>query len=1740
MRSFKLYLQSPAKRRRLEDPLRVLPPSGRKSLPAKLLNIPKASLGSAMIVPIAETGPARETPVIVDPLRSMHIPSGITVTKHQKNVLATNGNLTISLAESNNNNNNNNNNTTSFNNNVTPKQINVGTGQKVAWSVSSKAPSPNAVITTVPSHQVRVTPFNPIRLAPGSKIIPASKATPAKIQPILGMGQPPQQAQAQQPKTIMLGFAKPNTAVGQTAQHQKPVSLQIHQKLVAGQQKVMASVSQINQLPLQQQQPLRPVSIQLQQQQIQRNGPLPTQQQKPLGCPVPTQQGKLPRGPLPTKPDEPLGGPLPTEPDEILRGPLPTELDVPLVGPLPTRPKPPVRSIQQPVKKNTAIGVQIPQSQEPLGGTLPTRPKPLGGQLLMQQKPPVGSLQQPVKQNTGIGVQIQQSQQPLGGPMPTRPKTLGGQLLTQQKPPVGSLQQQNTGIGVQIQQIPKVFVGQQPQKEYLSKLQQEQQKILLGHLQQPQQKTFLGQLRQEQQKMLGQLQQQQQKKILGQSQQQKEPLGQLQPQQKPPQQLNNSLVHLQQQQQHKTSGGQLQQQQQNQPQQKNSMVHVKHQPQQQQKKTSLGQLQQQPQQQQKASVGQLQQQQKTSSGQLQQQQKTSVGQLQQQPQQQQKTSAGQLQQQQQQKISVGQLQPQQQQKSSAGQLQQQQKISAGQLQPQQQQKISAGQLQPQQQQKSSAGPLQQQHKISAGQLQQQQKISAGQLQQQPQQQLSSSAGQQQKLQKASLGQQSAAQKQGAAPGQQQKLPVGQSQPQKRTSAGLLQQQQVPQKKIVMQPQLPKTSVVLPRPQQLPNPLLVAQQQSPKTQMAIQLLNSVMGPQFPPQQPLLPVVNQITHKSMTIQRLPMLQTTPTVQKILPKQLAPQQTPPPAHILQKQTMPNAAMQNPPFAHRPPIVRPMTVAKITPVPTNNNVCIPMKPQMARAVSPPRDATMTAARTLPFKRSQRKASAAPMTSTHVQGFTASATPPQRLLATPPHCAAALNEPLLLNLPPTTSITPQLTPTTTPPPAGPSAAVQQQQLAKAAAIKLNSLPGASISPVNRAQTASAKRIQPITVLKKSDEEWRKHLEQQQQKKHVQLQSSSMTTIVLVESPPTTPPTDKPEPEPERGPMTVEKSSNQPMPTDKQSSAIKRPAVMISRKKSGSVVTEIVDLDNIPDIPAQKRRKECFPPIKNATKAAPSVNAPFTTEYAALLRLCREVDKSADMERLVKGELTQYYYSAPESFVMSCGFRNLVTTAMAMIQNESYLVYVHLKYVLDELASRRLTKIFPTVRAIPPASHFPLPPTSFTPKQPAMLNAPEQQTGMAGREQDDENEEVTLVNVQTISPEDRRRNERIRHFYRTLHAITKRIKMLEEAEVDLNDEDSSYLQLERFKKRACQIYEKICDLKGESKSVRRQLKKPIHFKDSDYPHFNNSLSAFVNRMQDFPDYHDVLQILEQCNKEKELGLAKYEMKRIAYDAFNKVGRMLQSRRKNDLYETVTHYTANGKDPASSDPELLAKLKENNKKQTKISDILEKYALEQDLNAEERQEARLKEKKLKQVKADEEAAKLAALAEDDDKPCTSAQAAAKAAALAALKRGPAARGNVIRKKRPANGRILKIYDDEDDSEEESDSEDDDVEEFVNNFQANSDVSDADSEVEAVTSPKRDALPLAEEEDVIDITRDETGKKNDEATPNGRLKIMSVSSLNANFVHGQDLYRKPNPMPSAKPVIADQIIISDEES
>lgn len=62
----------------------------------------------------------------------------------------------------------------------------------------------------------------------------------------------------------------------------------------------------------------------------------------------------------------------------------------------------------------------------------------------------------------------------------------------------------------------------------------------------------------------------------------------------------------------------------------------------------------------------------------------------------------------------------------------------------------------------------------------------------------------------------------------------------------------------------------------------------------------------------------------------------------------------------------------------------------------------------------------------------------------------------------------------------------------------------------------------------------------------------------------------------------------------------------------------------------------------------------------------------------------------------------------------------------------------------------------------------------------------------------------------------------------------------------------------------------------------------------------------------------------------------AQDAFIKVGKLLQKRRKTDLYEMVSYFTGEGKDPAMEDTTLQSKLSKNQKYHKKINDLIDKY------------------------------------------------------------------------------------------------------------------------------------------------------------------------------------------------------------
>lgn len=141
--------------------------------------------------------------------------------------------------------------------------------------------------------------------------------------------------------------------------------------------------------------------------------------------------------------------------------------------------------------------------------------------------------------------------------------------------------------------------------------------------------------------------------------------------------------------------------------------------------------------------------------------------------------------------------------------------------------------------------------------------------------------------------------------------------------------------------------------------------------------------------------------------------------------------------------------------------------------------------------------------------------------------------------------------------------------------------------------------------------------------------------------------------------------------------------------------------------------------------------------------------------------------------------------------------------------------------------------------------------------------------------QTVMTNESVASTGNERRDGQIKRLNKALYVLKKKIAKLEESEVDLNDESNSlYILTERYKKRACEIYEKICDITGESKHAHRQVKKPITFNGTKYPQFNKTMQSFVNKTGAFPDLFDVLRILEHCNQQYNLKLGRDEIKAI--------------------------------------------------------------------------------------------------------------------------------------------------------------------------------------------------------------------------------------------------------------------------
>ncbi|XP_050059643.1 interaptin-like isoform X2 [Aphis gossypii] len=165
-----------------------------------------------------------------------------------------------------------------------------------------------------------------------------------------------------------------------------------------------------------------------------------------------------------------------------------------------------------------------------------------------------------------------------------------------------------------------------------------------------------------------------------------------------------------------------------------------------------------------------------------------------------------------------------------------------------------------------------------------------------------------------------------------------------------------------------------------------------------------------------------------------------------------------------------------------------------------------------------------------------------------------------------------------------------------------------------------------------------------------------------------------------------------------------------------------------------------------------------------------------------------------------------------------------------------------------------------------------------------------------------------------------------LKVIRKKIKNLDEQEMDINNDDefnydSAYILKDKYEKRIVEIYKRMCKLCDEPDFLEEPI---LRFKGTNDSLVNKTIEKYYNVNKTFPDSFEIYTLLKCLRDKKKLGWTETELRSISKDAFLQLAKQLKLRRINEYLGRLSNVNTL-KDPAEENEELRKKLDESNKK-----------------------------------------------------------------------------------------------------------------------------------------------------------------------------------------------------------------------
>ncbi|GLV43749.1 Daxx-like protein [Carabus blaptoides fortunei] len=183
----------------------------------------------------------------------------------------------------------------------------------------------------------------------------------------------------------------------------------------------------------------------------------------------------------------------------------------------------------------------------------------------------------------------------------------------------------------------------------------------------------------------------------------------------------------------------------------------------------------------------------------------------------------------------------------------------------------------------------------------------------------------------------------------------------------------------------------------------------------------------------------------------------------------------------------------------------------------------------------------------------------------------------------------------------------------------------------------------------------------------------------------------------------------------------------------------------------------------------------------------------------------------------------------------------------------------------------------------------------------------------------------------------------SLLRINKKIKKIEEKPVNWDDDgDSTYIQLERYRKRFCDIHKKLCSYTKQNPFAGRPMFRKLDFTASKYEHINRAIDKLYSKNKSFPTHCEVDQCVRKCVRDNNLTISDDVLTLEIKHVFTAMGKLLQKRRKTELRITLDEFQDATDDPALSDANLKSMLdKQYEDGKVKIEAVFQKYTDKQE-------------------------------------------------------------------------------------------------------------------------------------------------------------------------------------------------------